>query len=92
MSHKTYIRIYEIASYVLILGATVLYFMLKTINPVQRLSLVMILVALAIACRWGMAHHRFRSCEDELDQLQQDFRRLTQLYAEEKKKNQQINK
>ena len=42
MSHKTVIKIYEIASYVLILGATVVFFMMKE-SP-MRLSLTMILV------------------------------------------------
>ena len=85
MSHKTAIKVYEIASYVLILGATAAYFLLKTSD--LRLSLTMILVALAILMRMMMERHRFRSAEDEIDQLKDDLRRLTQLYAEEKKKN-----
>ncbi len=83
MSHKTAIKIYEIASYVLILGATVLYFVLKQ----QGLSLTMLALALAIFCRWMMDRHRYRACDEENDQLRDDLRRLTQLYAEEKKKN-----
>ncbi len=85
MSHKTAIKVYEIASYVLILGATAAYFLLKTSD--LRLSLTMILVALAILMRMMMERHRFRSAEEEIDQLKDDLRRLTQLYAEEKKKN-----
>ena len=85
MSHKTAIKVYEIASYVLILGATAIYFLLKTSD--LRLSLTMILVALAILMRMMMERHRFRSAEEEIDQLKDDLRRLTQLYAEEKKKN-----
>ena len=85
MSHKTAIKVYEIASYVLILGATVAYFLLKTSD--LRLSLTMILVALAILMRMMMERHRFRSAEEEIDQLKDDLRRLTQFYAEEKKKN-----
>ena len=87
MSHKTAIKIYEIASYVLIIGATVVYFMLKSSGSMLNLSLTMILVALAIAMRWMMERHRFKACEEELDQMKDDLRRLTQLYAEEKKKN-----
>lgn len=87
MSHKTAIKVYEIASYVLILAATVLYFVLKGEVPVLRVFLLMMLVALALVCRWLMERHRFRSAEDEIDQLKDDLRRLTQLYAEEKKKN-----
>ena len=83
MSHKTAIKVYEIASYVLILGATVLYFWLRQ----RGLSLTMLVLALALFCRWMMDRHRFRACDEENDQLREDLRRLTQLYAEEKKKN-----
>ena len=85
MSHKTAIKLYEIASYVLILGATAIYFMLK--DSPMRLSVTMMLVALAIAMRWLMERHRTKSADEEIDQLQNDLRRLTQLLAEEKKKN-----
>lgn len=84
MSHKTAIRIYEIASYVLILGATAIYFIMKS----NGLSLTMVVLVLAIFCRWMMDRHRYRSCEEENDQLRADMRRLTMLLAEEKKKNQ----
>ena len=50
----------------------------------------MILVALAILMRMMMERHRFRSAEEEIDQLKDDLRRLTQLYAEEKKKNKNV--
>ena len=86
MSYKTAIKIYEIASYVLILGATVVYFMLKTSDKANGLSLTMLLVALAVGMRWMMERHRFKSCEEENDQLKEDLRRLTLLLAEEKKK------
>lgn len=85
MSHKTAIRLYEIISYVLILGATVVFFLLK--DSPMRLSLTMILVTLAVAMRWLMERERAKSADEEIDQLQADLRRLTQLLAEEKKKN-----
>lgn len=87
MSHKTAIRVYEIASYMLILAATVIFFVMK-MSP-MRLPLTMILLALAIGCRWMMERHRFKSAEAEIDQLQEDLRKLTLLLAQEKKKNQQ---
>ena len=83
MSHKTAIKVYEIASYVLILGATAIYFWMKQ----RGLSLTMLVLALAIFCRWMMDRHRYKACDEENDQLRDDLRRLTQLYAEEKKKN-----
>ena len=87
MSHKTAIKIYEIASYVLILGATAILFAMKD-NP-MRLPLTMLLLALAFGCRWMMERHRFKSAEAEIDQLQEDLRKLTLLLAQEKKRNQQ---
>ncbi len=83
MSHKTAIKVYEIASYVLILGATAIYFLMKS----QGVALTMLVLALAIFCRWMMDRHRYRACEEENDQLRDDLRRLTLLLAEEKKKN-----
>ena len=85
MSHKTAIRIYEIASYALILGATAVYFMMHD-NP-RKLSLTMLLVALALFTRWMMERHRAKAADEENDLLKADLRRLTQLLAEEKKKN-----
>lgn len=85
MSHKTAIRVYEIASYVLILGATAVVFLMKE-HP-MRLPLTMVILMVAIGCRWMMERHRYKAANDEIDQLQNDLRRLTQLYAEEKKRN-----
>ena len=87
MSHKTAIRVYEIASYVLIAGATAVVFLMKE-HP-MRLSLTMLILMVAIGCRWMMERHRCKAANDEIDQLQDDLRRLTQLYAEEKKRNKQ---
>ena len=86
MSHKTAIKIYEIASYVLILGATVAVFLMKTEDP-RRTPILFLLLIVAIFCRWMMERHRFRAANDEIDQLHDDLRRLTLLLAEEKKKN-----
>lgn len=83
MSHKTAIKVFEIASYVLILGATAIYFWLRQ----QGLALTMLILALAIFCRWMMDRQRYKAAEEENDQLRDDLRRLTQLYAEEKKRN-----
>jgi Flp pilus assembly protein TadB len=82
MSHKTAIKIYEYSSYVLIIAATVIYFVLKS----QGLALTMLLLALAMTMRMLMERHRYRSCEEENDELREDLRKLTLLLAEEKKK------
>lgn len=83
MSHKTALRLFEIASYVLIVGATVIYFVMKS----RGLSLTMLVLVLAVACRMFMERERYKACEEENDELRNDLRRLTQLLAEEKKKN-----
>ena len=83
MSHKTALKIYEYASYLLIIGATVIYFTLKA----EGLSLTMLVLALAMTMRMLMERQRFKACEEENDQLKDDLRRLTLLLAEEKKKN-----
>ena len=87
MSHNTAVKIYEIASYVLILGATAVFLIPGIRQQYNVGAVTLILIALAVACRWGMERHRFKSANDEIDQLQADLRRLTQLLAEEKKKN-----
>ncbi|MBR1851266.1 MAG: hypothetical protein IJ789_07850 [Bacteroidales bacterium] len=84
MSHKTALKIYEWASYILLVAATVVYFWLKS----QGVSIVLIILILAVFMRLMMERTRFRACEEENDQLQADLRRLTQLLAEEKKKHQ----
>lgn len=85
MSHNTAIRLYEIASYALILGATAVYFMMH--DATRKIPLTMLLIALALFTRWMMERHRCKACNEENDQLKADLRRLTQLLAEEKKKN-----
>ena len=86
MSHKTAVKIYEIASYVIILGATVVFFLMDATDP-RRSPILLLSLIVAVFCRWMMERHRFRAANDEIDQLQADLRRLTQLLAEEKKKN-----
>ena len=89
MSHKTAIKIYEIASYVLILAATAIYLVpaIKAhLEGYNVLAFTMILITLAVACRWGMSQHRFKSAEEEIDQLQNDLRKLTLLMAESNKR------
>lgn len=83
MSHNTALKIYEWASYLLIVGATVIYFMLKE----SGIALTLVVLVLAIFMRLMMERTRRKVCEEENDELRADLRRLTQLYAEEKKKN-----
>ena len=84
MTHKTTLKIYEWLSYILLLGATVVYFILKS----RAVGLVMAILVLAVFARLMMERTRYKACEEENDQLKDDLRRLTLLLAEEKKKNQ----
>ena len=61
MSHKTALKIYEYASYILIIGATVIYFTMKA----EGLALTMLVLALAMTMRMLMERHRYKACEGD---------------------------
>lgn len=90
INYQRRLRIYEWISYLLIIGATVLYFVMKSQGP-SALNLTLVLLVLAIACRLMMERTRRQAADDELDELREDLRKLTLLYAEEKKKNNNSN-
>ncbi|MBR1516921.1 MAG: hypothetical protein IJ620_02085 [Bacteroidales bacterium] len=83
MSHKTLLTLYEWASYLLIAGATAIYFIYRE----RGIALTLVVLVLAVFMRLMMERTRRKACEEENDELRADLRRLTQLYAEEKKKN-----
>ena len=86
MNYQRTLRIYEWISYILIIGATVAYFFLHS-RGAWALNLTLCILVLAIFCRLMMERTRRLAADAENDQLKDDLRRLTQLYAEEKKKN-----
>ena len=90
INYQRRLRVYEWLSYILILGATVLYFVMRN-EGAQALNLTLVLLVLAIACRMMMERTRRQAADAELDELREDLRKLTQLYAEEKKKNNNNN-
>lgn len=81
MTSKTQLHIFEYLSYILIIGATVIFFAMRS----QGLSLTLVVLVLAIGCRWMMERTRWKACEEENEQLRQDLRRLTQVLAQSKK-------
>ncbi|KWW29291.1 MAG: hypothetical protein AUK63_1513 [bacterium P3] len=85
MSRKTALRIYEWLSYILLVGATVVYFIYKG----QGVNLVLVILIVAVFMRLMMERTRFKACEEENEELQNDLRRLTRLLAEEKRKDRQ---
>lgn len=89
MNYKRNLRIYEYISYILLLGATVVCFAFR--SATWRLDATLLLIMLALFARLMMERTRYKAADAENDELKNDLRRLTQLYAEEKKKNQNNN-
>ncbi|MBR6441540.1 MAG: hypothetical protein IKS44_05800 [Bacteroidales bacterium] len=88
MNYQRTLKIYEWISYILILGATALYFILRS-HGSWALNLTLCVLVLAIFCRLMMERTRRLAADAENEELKEDLRKLTQLYAEEKKKNTQ---
>lgn len=86
MNYQRNLRIYEIISYILIIGATVVYFVFHK-KGAGALNLTLIILILAVLSRMMMERTRRQAADAEIDVLKSDLRRLTQLYSEEKKKN-----
>ena len=86
MNYQKTLRIYEWLSYILIIGATVAYFMLRGQGP-WALNLTLCILVVAVFCRLMMERTRRQAADAENDELKEDLRKLTQLYAQEKKKN-----
>ncbi len=87
MNYQRNLRIYEIISYILIIGATVVYFLFHK-QGAGALNLTLVILLLAVISRMMMERTRRQAADAEIDILKNDLRRLTQLYSEEKKKNQ----
>lgn len=83
MKRPLRLKIFEYASYVLLIAATAVYFIAKT----PGLPYVLVILVLAMFMRLMMERTRFKMSEEENAELRLDLRRLTQLLAEEKKKN-----
>ncbi len=72
---------YEWASYLLIIGSTVYFFVSH-----KEVTLTMMGIILALFCRTMMSRVRCRMFEEENEELKLDLRRLTNLLEIEKKK------
>ncbi len=81
MEKSTQSKIYEWASYVLIIGATV-YFFVSHKEPL----ITMLVIVLALFCRNMMYRVRYKMFEEENEELKVDLRRLTNLLEVERKK------
>ncbi|MCQ2273613.1 MAG: hypothetical protein MJZ86_02335 [Bacteroidales bacterium] len=89
MNYQRNLRIFEYVSYFLLLAATVVCFAFR--DALWRLDVTLLLIMLALFARLMMERTRYKAADAENDELKADLRRLTQLYAEEKKKNQNNN-
>ena len=82
MEKTTQAKLYEWASYLLIVGATVYFFVSG-----KEVTITMMGIVLALFCRTMMSHTRCKMFEEENEELKVDLRRLTNLLEVEKKKN-----
>lgn len=86
MNYQRNLKIWEWVSYILIIGATVVYFLFHK-QGAWALNITLCILVLAMASRMMMERVRRQAADAENEELKTDLRRLTQLYAEEKKKN-----
>ncbi len=85
-NYQRRLKIYEWVSYVLIAAATAIYFLLRS-QGAAALNLTLVVLVLAVFCRLMMERTRRQASDAENEELKEDLRRLTQLYAEAKKKS-----
>lgn len=81
MEKSTLSKIYEWVSYVIIVGATVYFFVSG-----KEVTITMLGIVLALFCRNMMYRTRYKLFEEENEELKSDLRRLTNLLEVEKKK------
>ena len=84
MEKSTQAKIYEWISYLLIVGATVYFFVSK-----KEVTITMLGIVLALFCRSMMYRTRYKMFEEENEELKVDLRRLTNLLEIAKKEKEQ---
>ena len=82
MEKTTLSKLYEWASYLLIVGATVYFFVSD-----KEVKITLLGIILALFFRNLMYRTRYKLFEEENEELKVDLRRLTNLLEIEKKKN-----
>lgn len=82
MEKSKQVKLYEWASYILIVAATVYFFVSH-----KEVTITMMGILLALFCRNMMCRVRCKMYEEENEELKVDLRRLTNLLEVEKKKN-----
>ncbi len=89
MNSSTAAKIYDWASYIFIIGATVFFFVMKEETQL-RVYLTLFLLFIALFMKALMYRSRTRALESDNEELRNDLRRLTALLAE--KERHQTNK
>jgi len=82
MEKTTQAKIYEWVSYVVIVAATVYFFVSK-----KEVTITMLGIVVALFCRNMMYRTKYKMFEEENEEMKVDMRRLTNLLEIEKKKN-----
>lgn len=85
MEKTTLAKVYEWASYIIIIAATVFYFVFDKMSP-MRLPITLLGIILALFCRNMMYRTRYKMFEEENEEMKVDLRRLTNLLEIEKRK------
>lgn len=84
MTREKEIKIYEWVSYILLLGATVVFIVLRSKTPTLATTLTLIILVVAMFVRMMMERSRRKSYEEENESLKADLRHLTALLRKEK--------
>ncbi len=84
MEKSTQAKIYEWLSYLLIVGATVYFFVTG-----KEVKITLLGIILALFCRNMMYRVRYKMFEEENEELKVDLRRLTNLLELAKKEKEQ---
>ena len=84
MEKSTLVKIYEWVSYLMIVAATVYFFVSH-----KEVTITLFAIMLALFFRNMMYRTRYKMFEEENEELKVDLRRLTNLLELEKKKNNQ---
>ncbi|MDO4217958.1 MAG: hypothetical protein Q4D03_07295 [Bacteroidales bacterium] len=81
MKKDTAAKIYEWASYIMLLGATVVFFLTS-----KNVQITLLILVVAVYLRALMYRARYKSYEEENETLKRDLRRLTAALKESEKK------
>lgn len=80
MTDETAAKIYEWGSYILLIGATVVFFATH-----RNIDLTLLILVVAVYLRVMMYRTKYKAFEAENEDLKKDLRRLTQVLKEKER-------